>query len=93
MELAKAYDVYTGWGLDYVLAEYLDIKPAVIHEISMFHPPRPDTGSGYDKSKAFAEMDLLLNTVFPAEMEKQGRKIINNYSNFTDKTLELFMKI
>jgi hypothetical protein len=93
IELANAYDVYTGWGLDYVLAEYLNIKPAVIHEISMFHPPRPDTGSGYDKSKAFTEMNLLLNTVFPDEMKKQGRKIINNYSNFTDETLELFIKI
>jgi hypothetical protein len=93
MKLANAYDVYTGWGLDYVLAEYLDIKPAVIHEVTMFHPPRPDTGSGYDKSKAFAEMDLLLNTVFPAEMEKQGRKIINDYSRFTDKTIDMFMKV
>ena len=59
----------------------------------MFHPPRLNTGSEYDKSKAFAEMDLLLNTVFPAEMKKQGRKIINDYSRFTDKTIDMFMKV
>lgn len=93
MKLIHAYDIFTGWGLDYVLSEYLDSKLAVIHEVEMFHPPRPDTGSGYDKSKAFAEMDKLLNQVYPAEMEKLGRKVTVDYSRFADKTLETFMRV
>lgn len=87
MKLANSYDVFCGWGLDYVLSEYLEIEPAVIHEVTMFHPPRPNTGSGYDKSKAFQEMHLLLNDIFPKVMQEQGRKVQRDYNNFRDSIL------
>jgi hypothetical protein len=92
MELVNAYDVYCGWGLDYVLSEYLDIYPAVIHSIKMYHPPRPQTGSTYDKTSAFREMDILLKEVYPRLMKEQNRQPKIDYSTFRDKTREFVIK-
>jgi hypothetical protein len=93
MDLVNAYDVYCGWGLDYVLAEYLDADPAVIHSIKMYHPSRPQTGSTYDKSSAFKEMDTLLNDVYPRLMKEQNREIKVDYSNFKDESKWIVMKV
>jgi hypothetical protein len=91
MDLLNSYDVYTGWGVDYVLAEFLQIKPAVIHEVTMLHPSRPNTGSGYDKSAAFKEMSDFLNIHYPNIMKKYGQEIKVDYNNFRDLTLEYAM--
>lgn len=89
MDLVNSYDVFCGWGLDYVLSEYLNIDPVVIHSIQMYHPPRPQTGSTYNKDSAFKEMYNLLGSVFPKLMEAEGRKIQVDYSNFRDETKQL----
>lgn len=65
MKILNSYDVVTGWGIDYILSEYFGCPLNVIHEVQMLHPPRPDTGSGYDKSGAFKEMDYFLTEVYP----------------------------
>lgn len=93
MKLVHSYNVYTGWGLDYVLAEYLDIKPAIIHEVTMLHPPRPDTGSGYDKSNAFQEMYNLFDVHFPEMMKREGRDVSMNYKNFQPTELQMVMSV
>ena len=82
MELINQYDIYTGWGLDYVLSEWINSYVNVIHDVKMFHPPRPDTGSGYDKTNAFREMHELLHVVFPKVMAKEGRKMRTDYERF-----------
>jgi hypothetical protein len=93
MRLAHSYDIFCGWGFDYVMAEYLDIKPAIIHEVHMFHPPRPDTGSGYDKTKAFNEMYNLFDNVFPKLMSEEGRTVKNNYHAFRPDEIQMVMNI
>ena len=84
MELINSYDIFCGWGLDYVLAEYLSVDPVVIHKVSMYHPPRPNTGSTYNKQKAFQEMNDFLNNTYPQVMMKQGRNSLTNYGMFKD---------
>lgn len=91
MLLLNRFDVYSGWGVDYVLSEYLMYEPAVIHFLQMFHPSRPDTGSEYQKKAAFEEMFKLLYDIFPAFMKEQGREVKVNYNDFKDKTTEIFL--
>jgi hypothetical protein len=93
MELINKYDIYTGWGLDYVLSEWLDSYMNVIHDVKMLHPSRPDTGSGYDKSNAFREMGEFLNIVFPKAMEESGRKVRGNYNQFKEETFRMVLKV
>ena len=92
MKLINSYDVYTGWGVDYVLSEYLDIEPAVLHFIQMYHPSRPETGSEYDKYKAFVEMDDLLFNVYPKIMKEMGREVKVNYTNFKDEVKQIIFE-
>lgn len=93
MRLAHSYDVFCGWGLDYVMAEYLDIEPAIIHKVMMLHPPRPDTGSGYDKTDAFREMYNLFDEVFPNLMKKEGREVKNDYRTFRPAEIKMVMGV
>ena len=93
MELINKYDIYTGWGLDYVLSEWLGSHVNVIHEVKMFHPPRPDTGSGYDKTNAFKEMHELLTIVFPKAMQEDGRESTIDYNQFQNETISMVLKV
>jgi len=93
MELINKYDIYTGWGLDYVLSEWLSSCVNVIHDVKMFHPSRPDTGSGYDKTNAFREMNELLTVVFPKVMQEDGRQVKIDYNQFRDETIRMVLKI
>lgn len=93
MDLINKYDIYTGWGLDYVLSEWLSSYVYVIHGVKMFHPSRPDTGSGYDKTNAFREMHELLNVVFPKAMHDDGRQMRVDYERFKDETIRMVLKV
>ena len=59
----------------------------------MFHPSRPDTGSGYDKTNAFREMHELLNVVFPKAMHDDGRQMRVDYERFKDETIRMVLKV
>jgi hypothetical protein len=89
LKLIDSYDVYTGWGIDCILSEYLETDPAVLHFIKMFHPPRPETGSEYDKYKAFSEMDELFKNVYPKIMQQSGRDIKIDYTRFKDEVKQI----
>lgn len=65
IELWNQYDIFSGWGFDKILCDLTRIDAAVIHQYQMYHPKRV---SSYDKTNAFAEMDLLLNDIFPKFM-------------------------
>jgi len=91
LKLLDSYDGNYGWGLDWVLSEYLEIYPAVIHDVQMFHPARPETGSSYNKQIAFKEFYKLLEETYPALMSKEGRSIKKDYNNFKDLTNFLVM--
>jgi len=93
MTLIEAYKIYTGWGMDYVLCEWLGHSMSVIHAVQMFHPSRPDTGSGYDKSAAFAEMHDVIYNVFPKLMAEHGRQGVIDYSRFEAKVLDVLLKL
>jgi hypothetical protein len=71
MELWDKYDIYSGWGFDKVLCDLTKEDAAVIHCSQMYHPKKE---SSYDKSNAFAEMDKLLNDVFPKFMQEKYKE-------------------
>jgi hypothetical protein len=68
LELWNEYDLSSGWGFDKVLCDLTKTDAAVIHSSQMYHPKRY---GNYDKSKAFAEMDHLLNNIFPSFMKRK----------------------
>jgi hypothetical protein len=68
LELWNKYDIATGWGFDKVLCDLTKEKAAVIHTHSMYHPKRE---TSYNKTAAFAEMDVLLYDVFPKFMKEK----------------------
>lgn len=68
LDLWNLYDIKTGWGFDKVVCDLTKQDAAVIHCSQMYHPKRE---GNYDKSKAFAEMDHLLNVIFPKFMRKK----------------------
>lgn len=61
------YDIYCGWGFDKVLCDITKEDAAVIHASQMIHPKK--YSSGYDKTKAFQEMDKVLYQVTPQFMK------------------------
>ena len=56
------HNVKSGWGFDLIMSSIMKEKCGVIHEVSMYHPAKP---SYYDKSAAHAEMEKILNEVYP----------------------------
>lgn len=68
VELWNRYEIASGWGFDKILCDLTQTPAAVIHAQTMFHPKK-DTS--YDKTKAFAEMDQLLYSVFPQFMKEK----------------------
>lgn len=66
IELWNEYDIFSGWGFDKVICDLTKQDAAVIHSSQMYHPKRE---GNYDKSKAFKEMYLLLDNVFPKFMK------------------------
>lgn len=68
------HECKTGWGLDIVFGAITKITPAVIHEVSMFHPPSSFKGyspSYYNTREAVDEMNYILNSVYPQFMKKR----------------------
>lgn len=59
--LFESYNVNHGWGLDLIFSKLFQTNPVVFHDVSMFHPSRPDSGSSYIKTEAFEEMETLFN--------------------------------
>jgi hypothetical protein len=87
IELWSKYGIFSGWGFDKVLCSLTKEQAAVIHEYQMYHPKKD---SSYDKSKAFAEMDLLTKDIFPKFMEEKYGEIW--FFDDTQKEYELIMK-
>jgi len=71
VELWEKYDIYTGWGFDKVLCDLTQTDASVIHCSQMYHPKRY---GNYDKTKAFVEMDNLLQNVFPKFMKDKYKR-------------------
>ena len=59
------HEVKSGWGFDLILGSITRQLPAVIHEVSVYHP---DKQSYYDTSAAQAEMQHILKEVYPKFM-------------------------
>jgi hypothetical protein len=87
LDLWSRYDIVSGWGFDKVLCALTKENAAVIHECQMYHPKKE---SSYDKTKAFAEMDLLTQKVFPKFMDDKYGEIW--FFNDQQRELELFLK-
>lgn len=68
LELWNKYDIFSGWGFDKVLCDLTKQEAAVIHRHQMYHPKKP---SSYDKTKAFKEMDDLVDDIFPKFMKEK----------------------
>ena len=64
-----SYDINCGWGLDSILCYILMESATVFHDVSMIHPKKQE--SGYDKAQAFLESSLVLNSIYPAFMQKE----------------------
>lgn len=67
LEFWKYHKVESGWGFDLVMSGITKEKCGVIHQTSMYHPAKP---SAYDKSAASAEMNLILDTIYPKFMKE-----------------------
>lgn len=65
-EFMRRHEVKSGWGFDLILGSITRQIPAVIHEVSVYHP---DKQSYYDTSAAQAEMNHILHDVYPKFMK------------------------
>lgn len=87
-KLWEKYDIFSGWGFDKVLCDLTKEEATVIHSRQMYHPKRH---GNYDKTKAFQEMDLLTQEIFPNFMkETYGEEW---EFNDTQKEISLVYKI
>ena len=79
----KLHDARTGWGLDVIFGPMTKTTPAVIHEVSMFHPPEDFKGyspSYYDTKVAVDEMNFILTDVYPRFMKMHYNEDVGAYS-------------
>jgi hypothetical protein len=73
LEFWKFHEVKSGYGFDLLYTEITSSKAAVIHEVSMFHPPKSFYGyvyKYYDNSEAEQEMAHILMNVYPKFMKE-----------------------
>jgi hypothetical protein len=89
VELFSYHDFKSGWGLDTIYSPILKEKAGVIHEVSMYHPPKP---SYYDKGEAFKEMDHVLGNVYPKFMKDTYNETVEFY-NEKQVEYEITMRI
>lgn len=68
-ELLDFYEFKSGWGLDAILPKSLKAKTIVVHKSSVYHPPQDIKGSYYDKKTALAEMNEVMQSVYPRWMK------------------------
>jgi len=71
LEFCKFHQPKSGCGLDLIMAHITKEQAMVIHERSMFHPPREFYGyvsKYYDQSAADSEMYHILGNVYPQFM-------------------------
>jgi hypothetical protein len=92
MRLLNAYEVRSGWGMDIVMSEYLNLEPKIIHALQMFHPSRPGTGSTYSQKAAFDEMRSVFDVVFPRLMASEGRSVAVDYHKFSPSVRRRFFR-
>jgi hypothetical protein len=64
-EFMDHHEVKSGWGFDLILGSITRHVPAVMHEVSVYHPNKQ---SYYDTSAAHAEMNHILHEVYPKFM-------------------------
>jgi len=72
LEFWKYHEVKSGYGFDILYTSITNTKAAVIHEVSMFHPPKSFYGyvpKYYDNSAAEQEMYHILVDVYPKFMK------------------------
>lgn len=72
LEFWKFHEVKSGYGFDLLYTEITNSKAGVIHEVSMFHPPKSFYGyvpKYYDNSEAENEMYHILVNVYPKFMK------------------------
>ncbi|NDB84566.1 MAG: hypothetical protein EB127_17965 [Alphaproteobacteria bacterium] len=63
------YDIDCGWGLDMVLCNIVGESATVFHDVCMIHPKKQE--SGYNKTAAFEEASLVLNSIYPTFMKTE----------------------
>ena len=89
------HECKTGWGLDIIFDAITKTIPAVIHEVSMFHPPADFKGytpSYYNNSVAVEEMNHILYNVYPQFMKKRYNENTGPYTGGYSSVYETVYK-
>jgi hypothetical protein len=76
----KRHEVKSGWGFDLILGSITRQVPAVMHEVSVYHP---DKQSYYDTSAAQEEMNYILREVYPKFMKDRWGSPIDTDINWS----------
>lgn len=76
-KLFEYHDFRSGWGLDIIYSPMMKEKAGVIHEVSMYHPPKP---SYYDKVDAHNEMIHILHDIYPKFMKDTYNEDVGPYT-------------
>lgn len=88
-KLFDYHDFRSGWGLDVIYSPIMKENAGVIHEVSMFHPPK---SSYYDKIDAHNEMIHVLHDVYPKFMRDTYNEDVGAYTE-SQKEYEFTMRI
>lgn len=76
----------TGWGFDCIITPALKMPSAVIHEVSMFHPP---VNSTYNSVEAYNEMLSIYNEIYPKYM-KDKYNVDETYVNDVKELTQIY---
>ena len=91
----EVHDARTGWGLDIILSPLMKTRGSVIHQSSIFHPPKDYKGytpSYYDTSTAVEEMNYILSTVYPFLMKDIYGEDVGPYTQSHNRIYETIYK-
>jgi hypothetical protein len=95
VDFFKIHDAKTGWGLDIIFGMITKTTPVVIHEVSMFHPPKDFGGyspSYYDNTEAMNELNYILNDVYPRYMKMKYNEDTGPYAGSHNAIYEVMNK-
>lgn len=91
LDIWKLHEFKTGWGLDVLFSPITKEQGAVLHEVSMYHPPSNYSGytpSYYNTNEAFDEMRHVLANVYPQFMKNRYNETVGPYNEPYNRVFE-----